>query len=63
MSFKLRKRSLLAVQVHTQQECKYLLDLARDVKHARSARPGQKFLMTENCMHTIKALLVATLGD
>jgi len=25
MSFKLRKRLLLAVQVHTQQECKYLL--------------------------------------
>jgi len=63
MIFNLRNRSLLSVQDYTQQEFKCLLDLARDLKRARFARPRQEHLKPENRMHTIKALLVATLGD
>jgi ornithine carbamoyltransferase len=64
MIFNLRNRSLLSVQDYTQQEFKCLLDLARDLKRARFARPGQEHLKPENrIMHTIKALRVATLGD
>jgi ornithine carbamoyltransferase len=63
MGLNLLNRSLMSVQDYTQQEFKYLLDLARDLKRARFARPGQEHLKPENRMHTIKALLVATLGD
>jgi len=41
MSFNLRNRSLLTVQDYTQREFRYLLDLARDLKRAKSARTGQ----------------------
>jgi ornithine carbamoyltransferase len=44
MSFNLRNRSLLAVQDYTQQEFKYLLDLARDLKRAKYARTEQEHL-------------------
>ena len=44
MSFNLRNRSLLTVQDYTQQEFKYLLDLARDLKRAKYARTEQKHL-------------------
>jgi ornithine carbamoyltransferase len=37
MSFNLRNRSLLTVQDYTQQEFRYLLDLARDLKRAKYA--------------------------
>jgi ornithine carbamoyltransferase len=63
MSFNLRNRSLLTVQDYTQQEFKYLLDLARDLKRAKYARTEQEPLKPEYRMHTIKALLIATPGD
>jgi ornithine carbamoyltransferase len=44
MSFNLRNRSLLTVQDYTQQEFRYLLDLARDLKRAKYARTEQKHL-------------------
>jgi ornithine carbamoyltransferase len=44
MSFNLRNRSLLTVQDYTQQEFKYLLDLARDLKRAKYARTEQEHL-------------------
>jgi ornithine carbamoyltransferase len=44
MSFNLRNRSLLTVQDYTQQEFKFLLDLARDLKRAKYARTEQKHL-------------------
>jgi ornithine carbamoyltransferase len=44
MSFNLRNRSLLTVQDYTQQEFKYLLDLARDLKRAKYARTEQPSL-------------------
>lgn len=44
MSFKLRNRPLLAAQDSTQQEFKYLLDLARDLKRAKYARTEQEHL-------------------
>ena len=44
MAFNLRNRSLLTVQDYTQQEFKYLLDLARDLKRAKYARTEQKHL-------------------
>ena len=44
MSFNLRTRSLLTVQDYTQQEFKYLLDLARDLKRAKYARTEQEHL-------------------
>ena len=42
MAFNLRNRSLLTVQDYTQQEFKYLLDLARDLKRAKYARTEQE---------------------
>ncbi|MCE3248865.1 MAG: ornithine carbamoyltransferase [Geminicoccaceae bacterium] len=44
MAFNLRNRSLLTVQDYTQQEFKYLLDLARDLKRAKYARTEQEHL-------------------
>ena len=44
MGFNLRNRSLLTVQDYTQQEFKYLLDLARDLKRAKYARTEQEHL-------------------
>jgi len=44
MSFNLRNRSLLTVQDYTQQEFKFVLDLARDLKRAKYARTEQKHL-------------------
>ena len=44
MSFNLRNRSLLTVQDYTQQEFKYLLDLARDLKRAKYAKTEQQHL-------------------
>lgn len=44
MSFNLRNRSLLTVQDYTQQEFRYLLDLARDLKRAKYARTEQEHL-------------------
>lgn len=44
MSFNLRNRSLLTVQDYTQQEFKYLLDLARDLKRAKYSRTEQEHL-------------------
>jgi ornithine carbamoyltransferase len=44
MAFNLRNRSLLTVQDYTQQEFRYLLDLARDLKRAKYARTEQKHL-------------------
>jgi ornithine carbamoyltransferase len=44
MAFNLRNRSLLTVQDYTQQEFKFLLDLARDLKRAKYARTEQKHL-------------------
>ena len=45
MSFNLRNRSLLTIQDYTQQEFRYLLDLARDLKRAKYARTEQKHLL------------------
>jgi ornithine carbamoyltransferase len=50
MAFNLHNRSPLAVQDCTQHGLLYLLDLARDLKHARVARTEQRHR-------------VATLGD
>jgi ornithine carbamoyltransferase len=44
MGFNLRSRSLLRVQDYTPREFRYLLDLARDLKRARSARTEQPHL-------------------
>jgi ornithine carbamoyltransferase len=44
MSFNLRNRSLLTVQDYTQQEFRYLLDLARDLKRAKYAGTETKRL-------------------
>jgi ornithine carbamoyltransferase len=44
MSFNLRNRSLLTVQDYTQQEFKYMLDLARDLKRAKYAGTEQEHL-------------------
>jgi ornithine carbamoyltransferase len=44
MSFNLRNRSLLTVQDYSQQEFRYLLDLARDLKRAKYARTEQQHL-------------------
>src|SRR5512138_3166385 len=44
MSFNLRNRSLLTVQDYSQQEFRYLLDLARDLKRAKYARTEQEHL-------------------
>ena len=44
MSFNLRNRSLLAVQDLSQREFRYLLDLAEDLKRAKSARTEQRHL-------------------
>jgi ornithine carbamoyltransferase len=44
MGFNLRSRSLLRVQDCTPHEFRYLLDLARDLKRARSARTEQPHL-------------------
>ena len=44
MAFNLRNRSLLTVQDYTQQEFRYLLDLARDLKRAKYARTEQEHL-------------------
>jgi ornithine carbamoyltransferase len=45
MSFNLRNRSLLTVQDYTQQEFRYLLDLARDLKRAKYAGTEAKRLL------------------
>jgi ornithine carbamoyltransferase len=45
MGFNLRNRSLLTVQDYTQQEFRYVLDLARDLKRAKYARTEQKHLV------------------
>jgi len=44
MSFSLRNRSLRAVQDYSPREFRYLLDLARDLKHAKRAHAEQKHL-------------------
>jgi ornithine carbamoyltransferase len=44
MAFNLRNRSLLTVQDYTQEEFRYLLDLARDLKRAKYARTEQEHL-------------------
>jgi ornithine carbamoyltransferase len=44
MGFNLRNRSLLRVQDYTPREFRYLLDLARDLKRARSARTERHHL-------------------
>jgi ornithine carbamoyltransferase len=44
MSVSLRNRSLLTVQDYSPREFRYLLDLARDLKHARRTRTERKHL-------------------
>jgi len=44
MSFSLGNRSLLRLQDYSPRDFRYLLDLARDLKHAKRARTEQKHL-------------------
>lgn len=48
MSFNLKNRHLLTLTHHTPQEIRFLLDLARDLKHAKYAGTEQPRLMGKN---------------
>jgi len=49
MSFNLRNRSLLTVQDYTQQEFKYLLDLARDSSVPSTRAPSRSTSRARRC--------------
>jgi ornithine carbamoyltransferase len=59
MAFNLHGRSFLRELDFTPKEWKFLLDLSAELKAAKSSIV---FDEAENRLHTIKAIMVATLG-